>query len=604
MALSIAKYVAKSSEHLANREFRFVTFVFIAAVVLYLGSCTPGAWLFVNEVVSHPSHLREFVDSLTWTTVMRELAILAFTVSTGSAIIIAYMRIFNARWDDLQAMYFLKNHTIICGMSTRGKIMAQSIIAKHGQVVIIDIAEKHEDAAENRGKGVFVLHGDATLVDRLRDAGLFRAKSIVCLTDKDETNVMILETVRRAMDSREAKKAGSLASMHEKITCYCHIADQNLSRYMQELPSLRASNPYVLYRIFNIQSITAAELLRKHPLDRFFSEKQPKPEYRATLIGSREFATALAYEMAQQCHYPTHGSDNDPPVPVLTIVNKDAKDIVKSIEDECPQIIKYVQLEERSIAPKQVSTLDELVQALPDIGCIYVALDDEISTLAIASRVQRIVKRKQFSHLTVIAITPPKTVRLSLRQWQDANAVPVIEAYESATLDVALDGARDRMARDVHELYIQNQIAEGAMHTPPRPAQRPWGDLDDFLRESNRQQIAHMAIKLRVLKLGIKEGPEALGRSSEVGSLVTVRDDNPKLDILAAMEHQRWMAFHFVRGWQQAGVGQSRDDSIRVHEYLIPFKDLPKQIADYDRDAVKNMKSICQGAGLQLEKIN
>jgi voltage-gated potassium channel Kch len=601
MAVSIAKYVAKSSEHLANREQRLVTIVFIVAAVFYSVSYIPSAWFFFVGLFFDPSRSREFIESLTWTMVMREVGIVAFTVSTGLAMIVAYMRIFNARWDDLQAMYFLKDHTIICGMSTRGKVMAESIVAKGGQVVIIDIAEKHEEAAEHRGKGVFVLHGDATMIDRLKDAGLFRAKDIVCLTDKDETNVMILETVRRAMDSLEAKNERSGASESGKLICHCHIADQNMSRYMQELPSLRISNPHVLYRIFNIHSITAAELLRKFPLDSAFSVNQPTPEYRATLIGSRQFAMALAYEMAQQCHYPMQANAMVAPVPVLTIVNEHATDIIQSIRDECPPITKFVQLEEKSIAPKQLGQLDALVEAHPESGCIYVAMDDEISTLAIASRVQRIVKRKQLSHVTVVAITPPKTVRLSLGQWQDANAAPVIEAYESATSDVALEGARDKMARDVHELYIKNQIAKGAMHTPPRPAERPWGDLDDFLRESNRQQVAHMSIKLRVLGLQIKEGIDST-KSSEQGNLANVLEDNPVLDILAAMEHQRWMAFHLVRGWQQAGAGQSRDDSIRVHEYLIPFKELTKQIADYDRDVVKNMAAICLGAQLELEK--
>ena len=484
--------------------------------------------------------------------------------------------------------------------------MAESIVENKGQVVIIDIAEQHESAAEHRAKGIYVLHGDATLLDTLRDAGLFRARNIVCLTDKDETNVMVLESVRQAMASPAARSVRA-ASGAGKLACYCHVADQNLNRHMQDLPPLREANPDVVYRIFNVHSITAAEVLRRYPLDAAPVAGRAQAHYRATLIGSRQFAGALAYEMAQQCHYPSQGASHEAPKPVLTIVNEKAEEIVASIQDECPAIAQFVVLQEQSIGVGQLAQLEAFVQGLPDTGCIYVALGDEISTLSVAALVQRVVGRSNLQRITVVAVTPPKTVRLDLTQWQGAGAVPVVEAYQSVTADVALEGARDKMAQAVHERYFNKLLKEGGIQNPPRAAEQHWAELNDFLQESNRQQIAHMAIKLRVLGVGIAPEeplqPGQLPPGPDSCSLATVAPATPAFEALARMEHQRWMAFHLVRGWQQAQAGQKRVDALKIHNCLMPFEALSQKIAADDRDTVKNMASICAGAGLRLVKL-
>ena len=135
-----------------------------------------------------------------------------------------------------------------------------------------------------------------------------------------------------------------------------------------------------------------------------------------------------------------------------------------------------------------------------------------------------------------------------------------------------------------------------------RPAERHWHELDDFLRESNRQQIAHMAIKLRVLRVRIVPDGQ-VQPSPDSSSLAAVAPGTPVFEALARMEHQRWMAFHLVRGWQQAKAGQTRNDELKIHDCLISFDELSQKIADYDRDAVKNMPMLCSDAGQRLERV-
>ena len=113
MTISIPKIFAKATEHLANREQRLVTLVFLFGAILYLGSYVPNVWSYMSEFGAVKSDVVHFFESLTWQIVIRDFGVAALMLSTGSTIVIAYMRLFNARWDDLQGMYFLKGHSII-----------------------------------------------------------------------------------------------------------------------------------------------------------------------------------------------------------------------------------------------------------------------------------------------------------------------------------------------------------------------------------------------------------------------------------------------------------------------------------------------------------
>jgi hypothetical protein len=90
----------------------------------------------------------------------------------------------------------------------------------------------------------------------------------------------------------------------------------------------------------------------------------------------------------------------------------------------------------------------------------------------------------------------------------------------------------------------------------------PWDELPGGLRQANRAQADHIAIKRRTLQLS---------RSPET------------LEALAIAEHRRWAAEKIVAGWRYASA---RDDARRLHPSIRPYDDLSEAEKQKDRNTV------------------
>jgi hypothetical protein len=71
------------------------------------------------------------------------------------------------------------------------------------------------------------------------------------------------------------------------------------------------------------------------------------------------------------------------------------------------------------------------------------------------------------------------------------------------------------------------------------------------------------------------------------------------LETLAEMEHERWMNFKLNAGWQYA---PKTDKSKKMNQTLVPWKDLPEEEKDKDRELVRNIPRILAKAGFAIEK--
>lgn len=87
--------------------------------------------------------------------------------------------------------YALKNHIILCGLGRLGSFVAQGLIDRGEDVLVIERDEASANVQHFRGKGVDVYVGDARLPSVLQDAGVMRAKAIYSLIDSDFGNLEI-----------------------------------------------------------------------------------------------------------------------------------------------------------------------------------------------------------------------------------------------------------------------------------------------------------------------------------------------------------------------------------------------------------------------------
>lgn len=594
MAISLYKPLSSVTHLLVKNEQRAVAFSFIAASILLLLSYLPNIAAFIQSILSNESSSQPLLEPNLWAWLKRNwqegarsAAHFLFSASAMVAVFLAYLRLGGAKLDDLRVRFTFRDHTIICGMSNRSKILAQDILSQHHNVVIIDIQDKRQETIDQRIKGICVIQGNAADPEILAQAGLSRARNIICLTDSDETNIAILEAVRVSLGN---------ADMDKGVECFCHIQNPSLYAHLEQLPPLASKKTGTRFRLFNIESITAAELLRRFPPERHIPPELQEKNVHAALIGSGNFAVALAVQMAEQCHYWRQdiGSAEFPRAS-LTIVDADAETILQRLRWLCPAIDSLLDLRSLPLTLENHESLRNLLSLSdPPIYQYYVSLNDEISTLAVATRLAQVTNAADtFARPSIVAVTPARAHRIDPIAWNHSAAFEIMESYESCNDDVVIGGVRDLMARVAHARYLSNALSQGReMET--RPALYPWSQVSEFLRDSNRQQVAHIPTKLRVI------GWEIVSNANDEELATEPTFDYETLEQLADMEHRRWMAFHLMRGWIYA---PARDDTKREHDCLVPYSALSDEIKEYDRETVRNMATICHESGFGLRRI-
>jgi hypothetical protein len=146
------------------------------------------------------------------------------------------------------------------------------------------------------------------------------------------------------------------------------------------------------------------------------------------------------------------------------------------------------------------------------------------------------------------------------------------------------DALLERMAQAIHERYLRNQRG----HKPADdPAMQSWNDLPESLRHSDRQQARHIVVSLQ--GIGCQVRPV---RAKPAIFAFTAEE----VETLAAQEHARWVTERRAAGW----VVGPRDVAHRTTPYLVPYADLPEEVKEWDRQAVRGFPDILAVAGLEI----
>jgi hypothetical protein len=74
-----------------------------------------------------------------------------------------------------------------------------------------------------------------------------------------------------------------------------------------------------------------------------------------------------------------------------------------------------------------------------------------------------------------------------------------------------------------------------------------------------------------------------------------------EIEILAEMEHLRWMKRTFEEGWKYANT---TDKALKLHADLLPWEQLTDASKENDRAVIRSIPKIVAGAGYNLFKLN
>jgi len=117
-----------------------------------------------------------------------------------------------------------------------------------------------------------------------------------------------------------------------------------------------------------------------------------------------------------------------------------------------------------------------------------------------------------------------------------------------------------------------------------------WSDLSAALRDSNRQQANAIPGRLRCLKLYLAEYDPARANQE-------VRRLPPgEIDLLAEMEHERFVAERLTAGWRSG----PRDSRNATTPFLVPWSDVDEEYKDYDRATIRIIPELLHAVGYRI----
>jgi hypothetical protein len=127
---------------------------------------------------------------------------------------------------------------------------------------------------------------------------------------------------------------------------------------------------------------------------------------------------------------------------------------------------------------------------------------------------------------------------------------------------------------------------------PTNQSARPWDELDETFRQSNRDLVAHIPAKLAsagidpALWLGLA-GPPRLAPGSRLFA------NAEECERLAVLEHERWNTERRMEGWRSTNL--PKDEFKRLHPSLVTYEALTDEVKEFDRVMIRETQMICCG---------
>ncbi|MBN2202425.1 hypothetical protein JW777_10755 [bacterium] len=144
----------------------------------------------------------------------------------------------------------------------------------------------------------------------------------------------------------------------------------------------------------------------------------------------------------------------------------------------------------------------------------------------------------------------------------------------------------DRAGRAIHAAFLSEN-----RHRVADPGMLPWEELAEDLRQSNRDQAAYAVQILGAVGYGVRKSAAAR---------VPVRFSKKEIEIMAEMEHGRWVVERLCSGWR---YGEKRDPVNRISPHLVPWKELADKFKEYDCIAVRKWPDLLKNAGLEIYRL-
>ena len=458
----------------------------------------------------------------------------------------------------------LSDHIIVCGAGERWLNLAYDLTDYADFVVLIDVHDHWRTTTQRHThRGLFYLKGNAGEQATLNAAGASQARSMFVIDSNDDVN---LDIVTEALDV----VGDSDRSL--PLVCYLHLESQDL---LHHLTGFIPTQSQVEVRPFNLNFNSMRALIQNTSID---IPVLASKEGRFVLVGNSPILDQCLPHLMRSCLRP------DETKTAITVIGKQATQRINRFTERYPQSDKLLLLE--SIDSEHPSTaLLSLAQGMTDLSAVAIIIASESDSESL----EQYLSCQQLGLFEAPQFTIYQSDTRGIARLLSKQAPEFFGLFDEAcNAKTIIQEELDALAKEIHGHYLSQRLSEDAT-LGSSPALHEWEDLNEQYRSMNRRQADHIYAKCRFI------GARVVPVTEQAGKPYTFTDDN--VEILARIEHRRWMAERFLDGWQ---YGATRNDQQKLHPDLVLWEELDESTRDYDRRPVLQIPSLLKKVGLQI----
>ncbi len=492
--------------------------------------------------------------------------------------ITASLSLFGANLDRWKARR-LHGHHIICGLGGKGSILAADLLEQGEKVVALDPAPDAECLKHFRKLGGLHLAVKASRPSELNAAGIEGAATFTAFTPSDADNLAM--ALAMEMTKANAHRISSLKIFtHIGSVAYRDLLDRN---------ALLGATPHgpAMVRSFNVHANLARLLFQTFPLETASHEDGATNTERQIhlILGSLgPESTALIIHSARTGHYLGSRKVH------IHVIAPDAINEVATLKAAYPNIdlcCASLSGSNTKNAHDFAYNVKEIIVAHPD-DCftVFPCIDESAATLETILRVHEAVPSPHTFRMPIPGAIHELISPVSMQKpLLVSRHTPFPSLVQSCGREAVFSEKLDQTAEAIYQNWynetskkIATAIARGdvagAQKLESKATYKPWSRYTEEQKDSNRSQADHFHLKIRAAGLD----PTTVSKATWLDWCNTNADT---LERLARLEHDRWCAHLWLAGW----MAGPREDSLKIHNDLIPYDELSDETKKYDRDA-------------------
>ena len=516
-------------------------------------------------------------------------------VATGLTGFAFLHRLICHEWGKLRLRFF-RHHVVVCGLGETGTRIVAEFTKAEWKLRVVAIERDHgmPGVAEAEAHGALVVIGDARSEATLMRARALHARHVLAVCTGDDTNIAIATTLRKMGATRKNRPT-------PEVTCHLLWEDFQLRDALA--PELERQESGQKSGIsmsgITVPDLIARTALREHPFDFDGIALSQDTRVHLVLIGTCSQARALAVKALQMCHFANASRLR------LTVVGADAPEFLAGLCQQHPGTTPWYDAMAAAPRPVGEGLPDPVVKTLEASDYLTVAVCGQGYVGAAAKAESRAVvvalaAAAQIDALAGTANRPANSrVLVHLRErtgfgtflGNRGGGTPVhtfgtVETY--CHPDALLHEKQDGIATELNAEY-------GTRHPDYACA---WEDLNETFRDSNRLAADHIPVKLRAL--GMAEADQGQGEPADLtlfkqpegaGPDANEIEPDPLLMMLAQMEHSRWCAERWLRGWRFHPAANEAEERVlkqrKMNSCLVNWLDLTKEQQSKDIEQLR-----------------